>query len=119
MESPGFCTVLDHRVDGRHTQRALIDALAGVHERWLCTYAGYRSTQFLASVDGHRVLSLVQWDTEVDFAAFEASNEYAAVMADIQAALDALPGLTGTDISRFHPLRHVQAHVQAHGEAIR
>jgi heme-degrading monooxygenase HmoA len=108
MGDTGFCTVLDHSVDGQHTQRTLIDALADVHERWLCHHPGYRLGQFLASLDSRRVLSVVQWDTEAAFAAFETSSDHAAVMADIQQALNRLPGLTDTRIDRFHALRHVQ-----------
>ncbi|MER7007410.1 hypothetical protein ABT297_30805 [Dactylosporangium sp. NPDC000555] len=109
MESAQFCTVLEHRVDGTGTQRSLVDALAGVHERWLAHRAGYVSGEFFASLDGRQMLSVVRWESEADFAAFEASSDHPAVMADIQQELERLPGLTDTRVSRFRVLRRVEA----------
>ncbi|BCJ61903.1 antibiotic biosynthesis monooxygenase [Micromonospora endophytica] len=105
LSHTGFCTVLDHTVDGQHTQQALIDALIDLHERWLSHRAGYQSTQFLASIDGAHVLSIVRWNNESAFRAFEASPDNATVMADIQQTLSGLAGLSDTRINRFR-LRH-------------
>jgi heme-degrading monooxygenase HmoA len=109
MTEAGLWTVLDHRVEGDDVQRALIGALAVVHERWLPTFPGYHSTQFLASPNGRRVLSVVRWTSEADLANFEASGDHQAVMADVEAALAALPGPVDTDLSRFRLVRQVQA----------
>jgi len=105
----GLWTVLEHRVEGDDAQRALIDALAVVHERWLPRFPGYHSTQFLASPDGRRVLSIVRWTSEADLASFEASGDHQAIMADVEAALATVPGLLDANLSRFHPVRQVQA----------
>jgi C-6 monooxygenase len=107
LDRTEFCTVLDHAVDGQCTQQGLIDALVTVHERWLRRRPGYRSAQFLASLDGRQVLTIVRWGTESDFRAFETSPDNATVMADIQRTLDGLPGLTGTRVSRYRLWRDI------------
>ncbi|GAB2854798.1 hypothetical protein GCM10022221_62880 [Actinocorallia aurea] len=107
MAHTEFCTVLDHAVDGPTAQQGLIDALAAVHGRGLGHRPGYLSTRFLASADGRRVLGIVRWRSEADFRAFEASPDNATVMADVQRALDGVPGLSGTHVSRYRLAREI------------
>ncbi|GAB3745452.1 hypothetical protein GCM10027598_82090 [Amycolatopsis oliviviridis] len=91
-EDKGFYSIIEYAVDGPETQAALVDAFAGIQDRWVRFHPGYVSARFHASVDGTRVVNVVSWASEADYRRFEETSDTAGRVAAIQAALDGLPG---------------------------
>jgi quinol monooxygenase YgiN len=56
-------------------QRALIDAIVGEVERWVCRKPGFVSSTFHASDDGRHVVNYAQWTDEDSFKNFARDPE--------------------------------------------
>jgi C-6 monooxygenase len=95
----GFYSIIEHAVDGPETQRALVDAFAGIQERWVRFYPGYVSARFHVSTDGTRVYNIVHWASEADYRNFVATSDTDGRMAAIRAEMDALPGKVEARVS--------------------
>ncbi len=98
-EDKGFYSIIEYAVDGPGTQAALVDAFAGIQERWVRFYPGYISSRFHVSVDGTRVINLVSWASEADYRHFEETSDLDGRLAAIHAALDGLPGEVESRVS--------------------
>lgn len=85
-----FYSIIDYSVDSAETQAAVISAFADIQRKWVASYPGYGSAKFLASPDGTRVLCIVGWASEADFARFEAISDSEGRAAAIQNALQKL-----------------------------
>ena len=92
MADTAFYSIIDYTVDDATTQQALIDGFAELQERWVCFYPGYRSARLFASVDGSRVINVVEWSSEAEFRHFEQTSDGAGRAAAIDELLKRLEG---------------------------
>lgn len=90
MDTRDFLSVIDYIVDSPQTQEAVVSAFADIQRKWVATYPGYLSAQFLASTDGTRVKCIVRWASEADFIHFEAISDTQGRAKAIQQALEGL-----------------------------
>lgn len=92
QDTRGFYSIIDYTVDGPQTQLELIEAFAGLQEKWVRFYPGYKSAHLFASTDGSRVYNIIHWDSEEAHREFERVSDNAARIAAIQGVIDSLKG---------------------------
>ena len=110
QDTKGFYSIIDYTVDGAETQHELIEAFAGLQEKWVRFYPGYKAAQLFASTDGTRVYNIIHWESEAAHREFERLSDNAARIAAIQSVIDSLKGKAAPRMSgppRYRLVREV------------